>query len=233
MHILVVQNFADTGLGLVGEALEAAGASIDLRRADLGEALPRDASGHDAIVVLGGGQSAIDDADYPYLPDLAALTKTFGEADKSVLGICLGAQIVARGHGATNVLGRPIELGWHEVQPTEPGADDFVLRHIGAGSPLFHWHSDTFTLPPGAVHLASSALTPNQAFRIGRAVYGIQFHFEADSSLVQSWNETFADVIEEFDPDWLVRHKSQAGVEGVRADTAGRALAQAWVATIR
>ena len=73
------------------------------------------------LVVLGGAQSAVDDADHPYLPKLAALTRIFGHAGKAVLGICLGAQVVARGHGARNILGRPIEFGWRQVRPTDEG----------------------------------------------------------------------------------------------------------------
>ena len=80
---------------------------------------------------------------------------------------------------------------------------------LGEGAPLFHWHLDTFTLPPGAVHLAASAMTENQAFRIGRAVYGIQFHFEADRALVERWNREFAELIAEETPDWPERHAAR------------------------
>lgn len=233
MRVLVIQNYPDTPLGLMRPALEAAGAVIDLRRADLDEPMPVDHRGHDALVVLGGGQSAVDDDDYPYLPALAELTRNFGRADKSVLGICLGAQIVARGHGANNILGLPAEFGWYDVLPTAEGRSDPVISAIGAGGPLFHWHIDTFTLPPGAVHLATSAMTANQAFRIGRAVYGLQFHFEADTGLVREWNTAFADEITPIDPDWAARHKVDAGLKGIEADAIGRAVADAFVATIR
>ena len=166
--------------------------------------------------MLGGEQSAVDDDEHPYLPRVAALTRAFGEADKAVLGICLGAQLVARGHGAGNILGRPIEFGWRQVMPTAAGRRDPVLSALGEGAPLFHWHLDTFSLPPGATHLASSAMTENQAFRIGRAVYGIQFHFEADRKLVESWNEDFAEVIAEETPDWPERHRREAARHGER-----------------
>src|ERR1700693_4275512 len=95
---------------------------------------------------------------------------------KPVLGICLGAQLVARGYGSKNILARPVEFGWKDVHPTVAGRGDPPLPAPGGGAPLFHWHTDTFTLPQGAVHLAASAMTLHQAFRIGRAVYGIQFH---------------------------------------------------------
>ncbi|CAN5238161.1 hypothetical protein BH10PSE9_BH10PSE9_08910 [soil metagenome] len=150
-----------------------------------------------------------------------------------MLGICLGAQLVARGHGATNLLGLPIEFGWHAVRPTLAGRADPVLSALGTGAPLFHWHLDTFTLPPGATHLAASGMTENQAFRIGRAVYGIQFHFEADRALVERWSRDFAPVIARHAPDWPERQPRDAERLGATADAVGLALARAWVGLIR
>lgn len=232
MRVLVVQNYENTGLGQVARALGEADARIDLVLAYAGEAFPEDASGHDALVVLGGSQNALDDVDYPYLPALAQLTRTFGEADKAVLGICLGSQLVARGHGGRNILGRPPEFGWGEVRLTAHAAEDLVLSDLPEAFPIFHWHSDTFTLPDGAVHLATSERTANQAFRIGRAVYGIQFHFEADTALVEQWAADFADELNEFHPDWKLRRKREAAKYGAAADAAGLAIARAWVSQI-
>ena len=94
-------------------------------------------------IMLGGAQDALDDANHPYLKDEAALARAFGEADKAVLGICLGAQILARGYGAKNILGRPLEFGWHEVRadrgrPRRPGA--LRDRRGGADLPLAPRH---------------------------------------------------------------------------------------------
>ncbi len=233
MRVLVVDNYPETRLGLVGRALGEAGAVVDLRVMHAGDPLPEGHAEHDALVVFGGGQNALADDEHPYLPHLAGLTRAFGEADKAVLGICLGAQIVARGHGATNILGRPIEFGWKKVTPTPAAADDPVLAALGAGAPLFHWHFDTFTLPPGAVHLAASEQTPHQAFRVGRAVYGIQFHFEADREVVESWSAGFAGQIAGHTPDWPERHPRDATLHGPRADKVGLAIARAWTGLIR
>lgn len=232
MRILVVENFRATPLGQVGVALAEAAATVDLRRVHLGEPLPDGPDGHDGLVILGGGQSALDDAECPWLPAVARLARDFGRADKAVLGICLGAQLVARGHGADNILGRPLEFGWHAVRPTGEGRSDPVIAALGDGAPLFHWHTDTFTLPPGATHLGTSAMTAQQAFRIGRAVYGIQFHFEADRPLVEFWNGAFADEIAAHDPDWPERHPEEAARNGPAADAAGLALARAWVKVV-
>jgi GMP synthase (glutamine-hydrolysing) len=233
MRVLVIENYVNTPLGVVGEALAEQGVDVDLRVAWKGSDVPDRPDGYDGLVILGGDQSAVDDADCPWLPRAAALSRAFGEADKAVLGICLGAQMIARGAGAENILGRPIEFGWHYVRPTAAGRADPVIGALGAGSPLFHWHTDTFTLPAHATRLAESDLTEIQAFRIGRAVYGIQFHFEADRTVVERWNEQFAPVIAGFAPDWPQRFDNEAQVNAEQSDAAGRAVARAWVGLIR
>jgi GMP synthase-like glutamine amidotransferase len=233
MRVLVIENYIGTPLGLVRQALAEAGSEIDLRLAWQGQPVPQNPNGYDGLVVLGGEQSALDDADHPHLPQVASLTRAFGEADKAVLGICLGAQLVARGAGATNILTRPVEFGWHEVRPTAAGRRDPVIEALGEGAPVFHWHLDTFTLPPGAEHLAASAQTEFQAFRIGRAVYGVQFHFEADQALVERWSEEFAEVIATYAPEWPDRRLKDAARYGAKADATGAAIARAWVGLIR
>lgn len=232
MRVLVIENYRDTPLGLVGAALAEAGAEIDLRHLPAGEPVPAGHDDHDALVILGGEQTALDDERYPSLPAVAALSRSFGAADKAVLGICLGAQLVARGHGGANVLGRPMEFGWHPVHPTAAGRDDPLTGALADGAPLFHWHTDTFDLPAGAVHLATSERTAHQAFRIGRAVYGIQFHFEADRALVSHWNALFGEEIAGHTPGWRERHPDEAETHGARADAVGLALARRWVALI-
>jgi GMP synthase-like glutamine amidotransferase len=233
MRVLVIENYPKTTTGLLGTALREAGAECRRLRTYAGDTVPSGPDGFDALVLLGGAQDALDDANYSYLAQEAELARSFGRADKAVLGICLGAQLVARGYGAENILGRPIEFGWRQVRTTEAGRVDSVLSALHGAAPLFHWHVDTFTLPPGAAHLAVSDQTEMQAFRIGRAVYGIQFHFEAGTDLVASWTRDFRDEIAPYAPDWFERHPAEAAKHGAAADAAGLALARAWLALIR
>ena len=233
MRVLVVQNFAEEGLGQLATALAEANAVVDFCRAHRGDALPPDASQHDAIVVLGGGQNALDDAGSPYFPQLLALMRDFGDSDRSVLGICLGSQLLARAYGGDNLIGRTREFGWQTVSRTPDGAADPVLAVAPDDFPVFQWHDDTFTLPEGALHLAGNDAAANQAFRLGRAAYGIQFHFEIDRPHVERWNEVFADVIAKNQPDWAGRHEVEAARHGPEADAVGMAIARAWVGTIR
>ena len=232
MRVLVVENDRVTLLGQVGIALEEAGAELDICRPHAGDAIPADDTTHDAIVVMGGPQNALDDERHAYLPDLAALMRRFGEAGKSVLGVCLGSQLLARAYGAENHIGTAPEFGWCTVALTKEGAADPVLRAAAGSFPIFQWHSDTFTLPDGAVRLATNGAAENQAFRIGRASYGTQFHFEANRQVVEGWVAEFPGIIEANAPGWLDRRAALAAESGPDADATGLALARAWVATI-
>ena len=180
VRIAVVENMEKTLLGTVGRALDEAGAKIDWFRPWQDGALPSGTDDHDGLIVLGGKQSAVDDADYPYLPALAGVMRRFGDADKSVLGICLGSQLLARAYGGENILGSAKEFAWTPLDVTPEGAADPLFRGLGPRFESFHWHVDTFSLPDKAVQLVSGPAVANQCFRIGRAAYGMQFHFEAE-----------------------------------------------------
>lgn len=232
MRVAVVENTVISHLGQVGIALQEAGAEIVMYRPFRGEGLP-DMATHDGLVVLGGEQSAVDDHLHPYLPDLARTMRQAAEDGKAVLGICLGSQILARAFGATNLLGTHREFGWHAIHLTQDAADDPVLSTVSDGFPIFQWHSDNFTLPTGAVRLASNPAVENQAFRVGRAAYGTQFHFEASSDVVSEWREKFAPLIEAMEPGWTERYPELIAAHGEAADKAGLAIARAWVRQIR
>lgn len=231
MRVAVVENTVISHLGQVGVALEEAGAEIVTYRPFRGDALP-DVLRYDGLVVLGGEQSALDDELHPYLPELAARMRVATDAGKAVLGICLGSQILARAYGGDNLLGKTREFGWHRIQLTEEGAGDPVLGSVDDGFPIFEWHSDTFTLPEDAIRLAQNGAVSNQAFRVGRAGYGTQFHFEASRAVVREWYENFGHLIEAMEPGWIARYPEYAETDGPAADAAGIAIARAWVRQI-
>ncbi len=232
MRILAIQNYDGTGLGQIATALDEAQAEVEIVRTHAGEPLPSLADGHDGLVVLGGAQNALADAEHPYLPDLVALMRDFALADRAVLGVCLGHQLLARAFGATNLIGAAPEFGWQDVDLTDEGAADPVLRVAAARFPIFQWHDDTFTLPAGAIRLAGNEAARNQAFRIGRAAYGMQFHFEADRPLVRQWSSAFAGWLAERQPGWPERLEAEAARHGPAADTTGLAIARAWTAMV-
>jgi GMP synthase (glutamine-hydrolysing) len=98
--------------------------------------------------------------------------------------------------------------------------------------PIFQWHSDTFSLPPGATHLASGPVARNQAFRLGRATYGTQFHFEANRAVVADWTRTFPEATERMAAGWARAHPDLSARLGVQADRTGLQIARAWVGLI-
>lgn len=231
MRIAIVENTAITHHGQVGVALHEAGARIRQYRPFADGTLPEPGS-FDGLVVFGGEQSALSDATHPYLAALGALMARSASEGVAVLGICLGAQVLARGLGAQNHLGTAPEFGWCEVGLTEAGRADPVLGTVPATFPTFEWHSDTFTLPPGTTHLAQTDAAPAQAFRHGRAGYGMQFHFEASRAVVADWTRTFPDLVERLSPGWSAALPRRAEAAGVAADAHGLAIARAWVALV-
>ena len=231
MRVAVIDNTEVSHLGQVGVALREANAEIEVFRPWNGQALP-DGSYHDALVVLGGEQNALADDTHPYLPELTRLMRRMGQAGKAVLGICLGAQLLARAHGAQNLVGTAPEFGWHGVRVTEAGRRDPVLSVVGAEFPIFQWHIDTFSLPEGATRLVENPAVANQGFRIGRASYGMQFHFEASRPVVEDWNRDFPETVERIRPGWLSDYPVLAAEHGPAADAAGLAIARAWVSLI-
>jgi GMP synthase-like glutamine amidotransferase len=233
MRVAIVENTPVTHHGQVGVALNEAGLMIEVFRPRADGRLPDPGGPHAGLVVLGGEQSARDDADYPYLPELARRMRAEAEAGRPVLGICLGAQLLARGAGAANRLGAAPEFGWQEVELTAAGRADPVLSAAGPRFPSFQWHSDTFDLPPGAVHLARGAAVPMQAFRFGSRAWGVQFHFEMSRAVVAQLLRLCAAAVEARAPGWAAgRHAAEAARHGPAADAAGLALARAWVAQL-
>ena len=221
-----------TLLGQVGVALAEAGVLIDIWRPWDDGRLPDGMDRYAGLVVLGGEQSALDDDTHPYLPDLCALMRGYSDQGGAILGICLGSQLLARAYGAANHLEKAREFGWHRVVPTEAGVQDPVLSASGEAFPIFQWHSDTFDLPAGATRLATNGNALNQAFRIGRAAYGTQFHFEASRAVVEAWNRGFPEAVERRQPGWLTDFAAIADEHAPAADAAGLAMARAWVSLL-
>jgi GMP synthase (glutamine-hydrolysing) len=230
MRVAIVENMRETDHGQVGRALAEAGAAVEVFRPFADGGLPS-AGAHDGLVVFGGEQSALDDERHAWLPGLARLMHVQATAGGAVLGICLGAQLLARGAGALNLLGAAPEFGWCDVELTAEGQGDPVLSALPDRFPIFQWHTDTFTLPPGAAHLAAGVGSgaPQQAFRFGARAYGTQFHFEADRAVVARWSRDYAPQAEAMRPGWAFAHAAEATRHGAAADAAGLALARAWV----
>jgi GMP synthase-like glutamine amidotransferase len=141
------------------------------------EPLPR-VSEFDWLVVMGGLMGAYEDAKYPWLVKEKQLIKRAIEKGKTVIGICLGAQLIANVLGAHVYPNKEKEIGWFPIELTDEGRSSPVTWFLPKRLTVLHWHGDAFDLPQGAVHLAWSEACRNQAFVYGERVIGLQFHME-------------------------------------------------------
>ena len=160
-----------------------------------GEDIP-DIKGFDTLLMMGGPMSVNEDDIYPYIKKEEKLVREFIADGKSVLGICLGAQIMAKALGSKVYKGKQKEIGWYDIELTSEGIADVLMRklavhpHVGdmwKRFKVFHWHGETFDIPEGAVRLAGSELFPNQAFRYGNRAYAFQFHIEVTKEMIYDW----------------------------------------------
>jgi GMP synthase-like glutamine amidotransferase len=185
--LLILQHSATDTPGAYEDELLARGLPFERILLHEGQAIP-DWRGFAGIVAMGGAMSALDDDAHPWLtPEKLAIRQAV-EAGTPYWGACLGAQLLASALGARVYRGGAgLELGVLPVTLTAAARADPVFRDAADGElRMLQWHGDTYDLPDGATHLASSAAYPHQAFAIGRA-YGVQFHAEATSELVRTW----------------------------------------------
>lgn len=150
------------------------------------------------LIVLGGEMNADEVHLHPFLARERTLLREAVDRDVPILGFCLGAQLLARALDAAVPRSPTPELGFHPARLTPEGRRDPVLAPFADTPRVFQWHVDTFDLPNGAVLLAESDGVPHQAFRVGRAAYAVQFHFEASQDGIGAWCERWGDVIR----DW-------------------------------
>ncbi len=186
--LVVTHTEAETA-GTLQDWLPAAGVELVDCRPWAGDDLPGDLSGYDALVVMGGPQQAYDDSSAPWLAQVKELLRTAVQASVPVLGICLGAQLLAEATGGRVAPGDDgPELGARLVAKRDAAVDDPVFGELPLSPVVVQWHWDAVVdLPPGAVLLASSPRYPHQAFRVGGSAYGLQFHIEPSKELVQAW----------------------------------------------
>jgi GMP synthase-like glutamine amidotransferase len=178
-RLLIIQPDASDPLGPLGDWLTDAGAELDLRLLPKDD-LPADPDGYQGVVCLGGGMAAEDDAEHPWLADVRRLLAKAATKRIPTLGICLGAQLLAVATGGRVEPGPDgPEVGPHLVAKKDAAWTDPLFADLPLMQDVLQFHTDAITrLPPGAELLASAPLYGNQAFRLGRCAYGVQFHIE-------------------------------------------------------
>jgi GMP synthase-like glutamine amidotransferase len=191
---LVIQHVAPESCYAIADALTAVDVEIVLCRTYADEPLPQCIGGFDGFVVMGGPMSATSDEGFASRRhEMRLLAESVG-LSVPTLGVCLGAQLLAEAGGG-RVVARPdaCEIGWAPVRFGPAAATDPLFSAVPAELTVLHWHSDTYELPPGGVHLASSPVYEQQAFRLGDRAWGIQFHLEVDEAAVAAFLTAFGE----------------------------------------
>ena len=184
MNVFAFRHVPFEGAGLLETALDARGIHVEYVDLYDGSTLP-ETSDAAALVFLGGPMSVNDDLQYLRIEE--NVIRLAIERRQPVLGICLGAQLIARAAGARVYRNSTKEIGWFDIHLTDRGASDPVFAGIERSESVFHWHGETFDLPAGAELLASSERCVHQAFKLGDRTYGLQFHLEVTPEMIADW----------------------------------------------
>lgn len=209
MKALIVKNIPMEGPGTIEDYLR--GKRISYRVAEFSKGdRPATVDDYTHLVIMGGPMAIYEMDRYPYLKDEAKLIEDFVKKGRAVLGVCLGAQMLAHVLGARVYPGDVKEIGWFKVELTEEGLKDPAIKELeidGSGkAEVFQWHGDTFDLPEGGKRIASSEAYPNQAFVYNKNVYALQFHIEVTPEIIGQWFEHDEDIARALE---MVRHAEE------------------------
>jgi GMP synthase (glutamine-hydrolysing) len=200
--VLIIKNIITEGPGTIEDFLRKEDFSFKVVELSSGE-VPPSLEDFNSLVIMGGPMGVYEIGQYPHLRIESRIVREAINRDMKVLGICLGAQMIAYCLGSDVYKGPKEEIGWQHIELTGDGIKDLFMRklaiHPSVGDfwrkfKVFHWHGDTFEIPIGAVLLASSELYKNQAFRYKNNVYGFQFHIEVTKKMIKEWFENRPEV---------------------------------------
>ena len=186
MKVLVIMHVESEGPGTLGTFFETLNAEIHTVRLYAGHSLPADAREFQAVISMGGPMNVYEEDEYPFLRDETLFLRKAVEADVPVMGICLGAQMIAKASGAAVTKSPEEEVGWGKVSLTEAGRGDLLFQGLPESFDVLQWHGDMFHVPEGGKLLAFSGPCPHQAFRY-RNAFGLQFHLEVTREILEEW----------------------------------------------
>jgi GMP synthase (glutamine-hydrolysing) len=182
-EVIIIQHQLGEGPGTIEEEILRAGHKVRMVRIHQGDKVPSEVGSVGGLVVMGGSMGVADQGKLNHLRDEIALLKQFVQAEKPVLGICLGAQLLANALGSEVVAGEK-EIGWFPVRKLPDAFKDPVLRRLPENFPALMWHGDHFPLPKGAAHLLSTEKCSCAGFRYGKKAYGLVAHLEMTAAMV-------------------------------------------------
>ena len=193
MSVLIIQNTENEGPGTIEEFLKEKGIPYEILNMNSCHAEIPDVKAYTHLVIMGGPMAVYNIDNPPFLHYEAAIIRAFIKSDKPVLGICLGAQMIAYALSVDVYQGKTQEVGWFKVDLTEEGMKDEVMTSLAIDgtkqADVFQWHGDTFNIHKNAVRLATSDIFENQAFRYKDTVYALQFHIEVTPEIIREWFE--------------------------------------------
>ncbi|MEN6385643.1 MAG: type 1 glutamine amidotransferase [Phycisphaerales bacterium] len=194
MKVHWLQHLPFEGLGSMGEYFNEKNIPSTSTHFYLNQSLPSIDS-FDWLIIMGGAMSANDDDKYSWLADEKKFIKQAIDAGKVVIGVCLGAQLIAACLGAKVYKNENKEIGWFDLIPSSEAKNTILASCFSEKINAYHWHGDTFDLPKGATLLASSKVTKNQGFIIGTKVIGFQFHLETNYKYAKALYDNFPNEI--------------------------------------
>jgi GMP synthase (glutamine-hydrolysing) len=196
MTVLFIKHIDIEGPGTIADFLDSNNVPHRTISPFDGDAYPDDPAACSAIVSLGGPMNVYEEEKYPFLKLEDSFLKDAVKKEVPILGICLGAQLLAKAVGAKVERAKAKEIGWYKIPLTSEGKEDPLFHGIDNELNVFQWHGDTFNIPDGGKHLAESKLCPNQAFKYGRNAYGIQFHVEVTEQMIIEWTKAYKDELD-------------------------------------
>ena len=186
-RILVCQHVPHEILGTLNPLIKQAGFRIKYINFGRHPLEQPNLDSYDGLIVLGGPMNVDEVEKHPHLVTEMHLIEQAIQKDIPILGVCLGAQLMAKVLGASVSRNPEREIGWYDVSLTENGCVDPLFKSFQKVEKIFQWHGDTFDIPSSAIHLASTPTCTGQAFRYGDRVYGFQFHLEVDEAMIDRW----------------------------------------------
>jgi GMP synthase-like glutamine amidotransferase len=199
MNVLIVQHVDIEGPGLIEYCLNQKRIRHQVLCLGSDVRLPKP-EGFTHIILLGGPMNVYEEDRYPFLKDEDLFIKETIQRGKFVLGICLGAQLIAKALGAKVFKAPAKEIGWYDVSLTGIALKDPLFSDLPKTFPVFQWHEDTFEIPRSAKLIATSSSVPHQAFRYADNAYGLQFHLEVTEEMIQEWMKTYEEELKGLQP---------------------------------
>jgi len=190
MTVLIIKHTDIEGPGLIEYCLKEEKIPHQILKLQSDLRLPKPDE-FKSIVILGGPMNVYEEDQFPFLREEDLFIKESIQRGKSVLGICLGAQLIAKALGAKVTKAPAKEIGWYDVSLTKVGSHDPLFSRFPKSFSAFQWHEDTFDIPLAGKLIATSDSVPHQAFRYGENAYGLQFHPEVTEQMIRDWMETY------------------------------------------